>query len=35
VTGEWAEPTKRVDGDVAALTVTGVTNVTPPANQYE
>ncbi len=21
VTGEWAEPTKRVDGDVAALTV--------------
>lgn len=35
VTGEWAEPTKRADGDVAALTVTGVTNVTPPANQYE
>ncbi|GAA1615048.1 TIGR03943 family protein [Kribbella sancticallisti] len=35
VTGEWAEPTKRADGDVAALTVTGVQNVTPPANQYE
>jgi uncharacterized repeat protein (TIGR03943 family) len=35
VTGEWAEPTKRADGDVAALTVTGVRNVTPPANQYE
>ena len=33
VTGEWAEPTTRVDGDVAALT--GVRNVTPPANQYE
>jgi uncharacterized repeat protein (TIGR03943 family) len=35
VTGEWAEPTKRADGDVAALTVTGVQTVTPPANQYE
>lgn len=35
VTGEWAEPTKRADGDVAALTVTGVRPVTPPANQYE
>jgi uncharacterized repeat protein (TIGR03943 family) len=35
VTGEWAEPTKRADGDVAALTVTGVRNTTPPANQYE
>lgn len=35
VTGEWAEPTKRADGDVAALTITGVRNVTPPANQYE
>jgi uncharacterized repeat protein (TIGR03943 family) len=35
VTGQWAEPTKRADGDVAALTVTGVRNVTPPANQYE
>ncbi len=35
VTGEWAEPTKRVDGDVAALTITGVQPVTPPANQYE
>ena len=35
VTGEWAEPTKRTDGDVAALTVTGVRTVTPPANQYE
>lgn len=35
VTGQWAEPTKRTDGDVAALTITGVQNVTPPANQYE
>ncbi|GAA0957638.1 TIGR03943 family protein [Kribbella koreensis] len=35
VTGQWAEPTKRADGDVAALTITGVQNVTPPANQYE
>jgi uncharacterized repeat protein (TIGR03943 family) len=35
VTGEWAEPTKRADGDVAALTITGVQPVTPPANQYE
>jgi uncharacterized repeat protein (TIGR03943 family) len=35
VTGEWAEPTKRADGDVAALTITGVRNVTPPANPYE
>ena len=35
VTGEWAEPTKRADGDVAALTITGVQNVTPPTNQYE
>ena len=35
VTGEWAEPTKQADGDVAALTITGVRNVTPPANPYE
>ncbi|MFC5260674.1 hypothetical protein ACFPJ1_01020 [Kribbella qitaiheensis] len=35
VTGGWAEPTKRADGDVAALNITGVRNVTPPANQYE
>jgi uncharacterized repeat protein (TIGR03943 family) len=35
VTGQWAEPTKQTDGDVAALTVTGVRTVTPPANQYE
>jgi uncharacterized repeat protein (TIGR03943 family) len=35
VTGEWAEPTTRPDGDVAALTVTEVRTVTAPANQYE
>jgi hypothetical protein len=35
VTGEWAEPTKRPDGDVAALTGTAVQVVEPPANQYE
>jgi uncharacterized repeat protein (TIGR03943 family) len=35
VTGEWAEPTKRSDGDVAALTITGVRPVTAPANPYE
>jgi uncharacterized repeat protein (TIGR03943 family) len=35
VTGEWAEPTKRADGDVAALTITGVRNVTQPQNPYE
>jgi uncharacterized repeat protein (TIGR03943 family) len=35
VTGQWAEPTKRADGDVAALTVTGLRIVTPPPNQYE
>jgi uncharacterized repeat protein (TIGR03943 family) len=35
VTGQWAEPTKRADGDVAALTVEAVTPVTAPANPYE
>lgn len=35
VTGEWAEPTKRPDGDVAALTGTSVQTVEAPANQYE
>ena len=35
VTGEWAEPTRRVDGDVAALTITTVKPVTAPANPYE
>jgi uncharacterized repeat protein (TIGR03943 family) len=35
VTGEWAEPTKRADGDVAALTITGVRNVAQPQNPYE
>lgn len=35
VTGEWAEPTKRSDGDVAALTVQTVQPVTAPANPYE
>ncbi|WP_238165446.1 TIGR03943 family putative permease subunit [Kribbella caucasensis] len=35
VTGEWAEPTKRQDGDVAAITITEVRQVTPPTNQYE
>lgn len=35
VTGQWAEPTKRADGDVAALTVETVSPVTAPANPYE
>lgn len=35
VTGTWAEPTRRVDGDVAALTVTSVEPATAPANPYE
>jgi uncharacterized repeat protein (TIGR03943 family) len=35
VTGEWAEPTKRADGAVAALTITGVRNVAQPQNPYE
>jgi uncharacterized repeat protein (TIGR03943 family) len=35
VTGEWAEPTKRADGDVAALTVADVKPVAAPANPYE
>jgi uncharacterized repeat protein (TIGR03943 family) len=35
VTGQWAEPTKRADGDVAALTVETVKPVTAPANPYE
>jgi uncharacterized repeat protein (TIGR03943 family) len=35
VTGQWAEPTKRVDGDVAALTVETVTPVAAPVNPYE
>ncbi|MEU8224064.1 TIGR03943 family protein [Kribbella sp. NPDC048915] len=35
VTGEWAEPTRRADGDVAALTVETVEPVTAPANPYE
>jgi uncharacterized repeat protein (TIGR03943 family) len=35
VTGEWAEPTKRADGNVAALTITGVRNVAQPQNPYE
>jgi uncharacterized repeat protein (TIGR03943 family) len=35
VTGQWAEPSKRVDGDVAALTVDSVQPVTAPANPYE
>jgi uncharacterized repeat protein (TIGR03943 family) len=35
VTGEWAEPTKRADGSVAALTITGVRNVAQPQNPYE
>jgi uncharacterized repeat protein (TIGR03943 family) len=35
VTGTWAEPTKRVDGDVAALTIESVKPVTAPANPYE
>ena len=35
VTGRWAEPTKRADGDVAALTIQTVKPVTAPANPYE
>lgn len=35
VTGQWAEPTKRSDGDVAALDGTAIQNVQAPANQYE
>jgi uncharacterized repeat protein (TIGR03943 family) len=35
VTGEWAAPTKRADGDVAALTITAVRNVAQPQNPYE
>jgi uncharacterized repeat protein (TIGR03943 family) len=35
VVGAWREPTKQRDGDVAAMDVTSVRNVTPPANQYE
>jgi uncharacterized repeat protein (TIGR03943 family) len=35
VTGEWAEPGKRVDGDVAALMVDSIKSVTAPANPYE
>jgi uncharacterized repeat protein (TIGR03943 family) len=35
VTGQWAEPSKRADGDVAALTVDTVRPVTAPANPYE
>ncbi len=35
VTGQWAEPTKRADGDVAALTIETVKPVTAPANPYE
>jgi uncharacterized repeat protein (TIGR03943 family) len=35
VTGKWAEPTRRVDGDVAALTVETVDQVAAPVNPYE
>ncbi len=35
MTGKWAEPTKRVDGDVAALTVETVKPVAAPVNPYE
>ncbi|GAA1576809.1 TIGR03943 family protein [Kribbella hippodromi] len=35
VTGQWAEPSKRADGDVAALTVETVTPVAAPVNPYE
>jgi uncharacterized repeat protein (TIGR03943 family) len=35
VTGLWAEPTKRADGDVAALTVETLTPVAAPVNPYE
>lgn len=35
VTGKWAEPTKRVDGDVAALTIETVKPVAAPVNPYE
>ncbi|TCC50657.1 TIGR03943 family protein [Kribbella capetownensis] len=35
VTGLWAEPTKRPDGDVAALTVETLKPVAMPVNPYE
>ena len=35
VTGQWAEPSKRPDGDVAALTINTVKPITAPANPYE
>jgi uncharacterized repeat protein (TIGR03943 family) len=35
VTGLWAEPTKRADGDVAALTVETLKPVAAPVNPYE
>ncbi|MFC6155233.1 TIGR03943 family putative permease subunit [Kribbella jiaozuonensis] len=35
ITGQWAEPTRRVDGDVAALTVETITPTTAPVNPYE
>ncbi|MGZ0148138.1 TIGR03943 family putative permease subunit [Kribbella sp. WER1] len=35
VTGTWATPTRRVDGDVAALVVQSVEPTTAPANPYE
>ncbi|MER7243788.1 TIGR03943 family protein [Kribbella sp. NPDC000426] len=35
ITGQWGEPTRRVDGDVAALTVETITPTTAPANPYE
>jgi uncharacterized repeat protein (TIGR03943 family) len=35
VTGTWAEPTRRVDGDVAALTIESVKPVAAPVNPYE
>lgn len=35
ITGTWAEPTKRPDGDIAAITATAIRPVTAPANPYE
>jgi hypothetical protein len=35
VTGRWAEPTKRADGDVAALIVESVRQVVARANPFE
>ena len=35
VTGQWAQPTKHPDGDIAALSGIAIRPVTAPANPYE